>query len=188
MDKGTDAKRLLNGDDVALKLGYVGVKNRSQADINEKKTVLQSLEDERKFFLTNPVYSSLPPKFLGTKSLTNKLTDVLYTHIRLCLPEIIAEISKQISEKETRLTELGPGLPEEDNDRMKLLWKVILPFYFLLKKSDFTFFKIINDFSTAYKNSINGSYDKLSTFDKNRLPAGHRIRLILNDLYSDIRN
>jgi len=29
MDRGTDAKRLLNGDDVALKLGYVGVKCRS---------------------------------------------------------------------------------------------------------------------------------------------------------------
>lgn len=30
MDRGTDAKRLLNGEDVALRLGYVGVKNRSQ--------------------------------------------------------------------------------------------------------------------------------------------------------------
>lgn len=29
MDKGTDAKRLLNGSDVSLRLGYVGVKNRS---------------------------------------------------------------------------------------------------------------------------------------------------------------
>lgn len=92
MDRGTDAKRLLNGEDVALKLGYVGVKNRSQADINEKKTVLKALEDERKFFATSPIYSSLPPSLLGTKSLTNKLTDVLYTHIRTCLPEIIAEI------------------------------------------------------------------------------------------------
>jgi Dynamin central region len=46
MDRGTDAKKLLKGEDVALKLGYVGVKNRSQADINEKKTVLKALEDE----------------------------------------------------------------------------------------------------------------------------------------------
>lgn len=29
MDKGTDAKKLLLGVDVHLKLGYVGVKNRS---------------------------------------------------------------------------------------------------------------------------------------------------------------
>lgn len=46
----------------------------------------------------------------------------------------------------------------------------------------------MNDFSTAYKNSINGSYDRLSVHDKKRLPAGHRIRMILNDLYSDIRS
>ena len=39
MDRGTDAKRLLNGDDVSLRLGYVGVKCRSQADINDKKPV-----------------------------------------------------------------------------------------------------------------------------------------------------
>lgn len=124
MDKGTDARRLLNGDDVGLRLGYVGIKNRSQADINEKKTVLQALEDERKYFTTSPIYSSLPPSLVGTKSLTNKLTDVLYTHIRTCLPEIISEIQKQINEKETRLKELGPGMPDEDKDRMKFLWKV----------------------------------------------------------------
>lgn len=29
MDKGTDARRLLTGEDVGLKLGYVGIKNRS---------------------------------------------------------------------------------------------------------------------------------------------------------------
>lgn len=63
---------------------------------------------------------------LGTKSLTNKLTDVLYSHIRSCLPEIIAEIQRQINEKDSRLKELGPGLPEDDKERMKLLWRVIL--------------------------------------------------------------
>ena len=40
MDRGTDARSLLmNKGEVPLKLGYVGIKNRSQADINEKKTV-----------------------------------------------------------------------------------------------------------------------------------------------------
>jgi hypothetical protein len=33
----------LNKGEVPLKLGYVGIKNRSQADINEKKTVAQAL-------------------------------------------------------------------------------------------------------------------------------------------------
>lgn len=30
MDRGTNAKRMLSGQDVPLRLGYIGVKNRSQ--------------------------------------------------------------------------------------------------------------------------------------------------------------
>lgn len=41
MDRGTDARALLmNKGEVPLKLGFVGIKNRSQADINENKTVI----------------------------------------------------------------------------------------------------------------------------------------------------
>lgn len=44
MDRGTDARDLLlNKGEVPLRLGYVGIKNRSQADIDAKKTVVQSL-------------------------------------------------------------------------------------------------------------------------------------------------
>jgi replication fork clamp-binding protein CrfC len=40
MDRGTDARNLLlNKGEVPLKLGYIGIKNRSQADINDKLTV-----------------------------------------------------------------------------------------------------------------------------------------------------
>lgn len=40
MDRGTDARALLLNKQVPLKLGYVGIKNRSQADINDNKKVL----------------------------------------------------------------------------------------------------------------------------------------------------
>lgn len=43
MDKGTSAKRMLQGQDVPLRLGYVGVKNRSQQDINDNMTVQEAL-------------------------------------------------------------------------------------------------------------------------------------------------
>lgn len=63
MDKGTNAKKALEGRIVSLKLGYVGmilsqslhsqqltyplgVKNRSQEDINNGKTVRENLKDE----------------------------------------------------------------------------------------------------------------------------------------------
>lgn len=44
MDKGTNAKKTLLGQEVQLKLGYVGVKLRSQADIIAKKQVQEALE------------------------------------------------------------------------------------------------------------------------------------------------
>ena len=39
MDQGTDAATMLRGEDVPLRLGYVGVKMRSQQDILNKKPV-----------------------------------------------------------------------------------------------------------------------------------------------------
>ena len=36
MDKGTSAKRMIEGKDVALRLGFVGIKNRSQQDIIDR--------------------------------------------------------------------------------------------------------------------------------------------------------
>lgn len=39
MDKGTDARRMLLGMDIPLKLGYVGVRMRCQMDIDKKVRV-----------------------------------------------------------------------------------------------------------------------------------------------------
>ncbi len=44
MDKGTDAKKMLLGEDISLKYGYVGVKNRSQKDINNNVLVSDALK------------------------------------------------------------------------------------------------------------------------------------------------
>ena len=46
MDKGTSAKETLLNKAIPLKLGYVGVKNRSQYDINNNMVVQNALEEE----------------------------------------------------------------------------------------------------------------------------------------------
>lgn len=46
MDKGVNAKSLLLGQDIPLRLGYVGVICRSQEDINKNKLVSAHLADE----------------------------------------------------------------------------------------------------------------------------------------------
>jgi len=50
---------MLRGDDVPLRLGYVGVKMRSQQDIVNKKPVKDSLKDEKDWFENHRVYSNL---------------------------------------------------------------------------------------------------------------------------------
>ena len=42
MDKGTNAKSMILGHEVPLRLGYVGVKNRSQLDIDSNKRVFKA--------------------------------------------------------------------------------------------------------------------------------------------------
>lgn len=77
MDKGTNARKMLLNDEIQLKLGYVGIRNRSQEDIINKVTVQQSLVDEEKFFQNCTEYKNLPEELFGTKSLTTKLSAIL---------------------------------------------------------------------------------------------------------------
>lgn len=39
MDKGTSAKRMLMNEEIHLKLGYIGIVNRAQEDINNRVPV-----------------------------------------------------------------------------------------------------------------------------------------------------
>ena len=50
MDKGTDALDIFEGKLLPLKLGYIGVVNRSQNDINGKTSITESLRKEKEFF------------------------------------------------------------------------------------------------------------------------------------------
>lgn len=111
MDRGTDARRVLMGQEVSLKLGFIGVKNRSQYDINNKMRVEDALREEKEFFAKHNVYSTLPPGYLGTDTLTHKLTQVLYAHIQSILPEILKETMFRIKACDDRLRELGPSAP-----------------------------------------------------------------------------
>ena len=58
--KGTSAKRMIEGKDVALRLGFVGIKNRSQQDIIDRIPVKAAIEKEELYFNTHPIYSTMP--------------------------------------------------------------------------------------------------------------------------------
>ena len=56
MDSGTDAREVLEGRSLFLRHGWVGVVNRSQADINVKADIRAAREKERAFFRSHPEY------------------------------------------------------------------------------------------------------------------------------------
>jgi len=128
MDKGTNAKNMIMGHDVPLKLGYIGVKNRSQLDIDTNKRVFSALDEEKLYFSSHPVYSTMPQDMLGTANLTKRLTKVLFTHIRNYLPEIVREINAMKKDMEDKLKGLGNPLPNSKQEKLQLLWFMVTEF------------------------------------------------------------
>ncbi len=128
MDRGTNAKRMIMNQEVTLRLGYVGVKNRAQEDIINRIPVQEAIDKERAYFASHPVYSTMPPGLMGCDVLTNKLTKILFTHIKHNLPEIIKEIRQKLKDTETELADLGPPMPSSQSDKMHLLWNMITEF------------------------------------------------------------
>lgn len=56
-------------------LGYIGVVNRSQKDIDGKKDITAAMAAERKFFLSHPAYRHLADR-MGTPYLQKVLNQV----------------------------------------------------------------------------------------------------------------
>ncbi|OLQ15907.1 Dynamin family [Cryptosporidium hominis] len=172
MDRGTDASKMLHGDEVPLRLGYTGVKNRSSADLKAGKSIKDALEDEATFFSTHPVYRNLSPELVGTKNLVSKLTKVLFKHIRTFLPDIRREINARIRTLSSRLDEFGQSVPLESSDRTQLMWAMI------------------TDYCEMIKNTIRGKYDKrLQTYfdhgSDGGMSSGAQIRVIFNELLDE---
>ena len=72
MDAGTNALDILTGRTYPLKLGFIGVVNRSQQDINSEKSMKDALDAETEFFSNHPAYRNLAHKN-GTKYLAKSL-------------------------------------------------------------------------------------------------------------------
>ena len=87
MDQGTDALDLLQGKIYPLRLGYYGVKCRSQKQIDANLSIRDALEQEREFFEKHPTYSSYSDK-LGVAHLSKSMNKILCLHICKCIPNL----------------------------------------------------------------------------------------------------
>ena len=108
-----------------MKLGYVGVKNRSKQDLNNKISMAETARKEKEFFKSHPAYKNLPAGHLGTDVLINKLTKIYFRIIRENLPRIVKAINERLKTAEEELQSLGQPMPTDDAGKMSLLWNMI---------------------------------------------------------------
>ena len=106
MDAGTDAGSILRNEIYPLRMGYIGVVNRSQKDIDTNKPMSESLKKEAEFFSTHPVYKSFVDR-CGTAILSKTLNRILIEHIKRAIPGLRTRVTTLIQDKEQELERLG---------------------------------------------------------------------------------
>eukprot|EP01026_Neomeris_dumetosa_P014813 TRINITY_DN1547_c0_g1_i3.p1 TRINITY_DN1547_c0_g1~~TRINITY_DN1547_c0_g1_i3.p1 ORF type:complete len:629 (-),score=120.26 TRINITY_DN1547_c0_g1_i3:174-2060(-) len=126
MDRGTDVRDELLGRSVPLKMGWVGVVNRSQKAINEKLSIEKARESEMEFFKGSELYRDLPN--VGVKYLTQKLSECLITAVRKELPNIQNVIETGIKQLQMELDRIGAPAPLTRGGMIHLIMKIIRKF------------------------------------------------------------
>ncbi|RZC74147.1 hypothetical protein C5167_049625 [Papaver somniferum] len=106
MDKGTNAIEVLEGRSYRLQHPWVGIVNRSQADINKNVDMIVARRREREYFATSPDYGHLAHK-MGSEYLAKLLSQHLESVIRTQIPGIASLINKSIEELEGEMDHLG---------------------------------------------------------------------------------
>ncbi|KAI1716039.1 dynamin central region domain-containing protein [Ditylenchus destructor] len=110
MDHGTDATKVLKGITIPVKLGIVGVKNRSQEDIINEKSPEDCVQDEETFLRDKyPLLAHVN----GIRYLAKRLNELLIDHIRICLPDLKNSIRAKTREFEKSLSILGETVTPE---------------------------------------------------------------------------
>ena len=110
MDKGTDATEILSGKVIPVKLGIIGVVNRSQQSINENKNIDDQLDMEEEFLETNyPDLASVN----GTPFLEQELSIILINHIKSCLPDLTVRLNQETLKYQEKIKSLGKAVVDE---------------------------------------------------------------------------
>ncbi|KAJ8483221.1 hypothetical protein ONZ51_g4859 [Trametes cubensis] len=162
MDAGTNALDILTGRVYPLKLGFIGVVNRSQADINAEKSLQDALETEAEFFRTHPAYRNIAHKN-GTRYLAKTLNQVLMNHIRDKLPDMKARLNTLMGQAQQELNSFGDAAIYGDKNQQGAL-----------------ILRLMTQFARDFVASIEGTSMDISTKE---LSGGARIYYIFNDVF-----
>uniref|UniRef100_A0A8C1UEE5 Dynamin-1-like protein n=1 Tax=Cyprinus carpio TaxID=7962 RepID=A0A8C1UEE5_CYPCA len=155
MDAGTDALEVLLGRIIPVRLGIIGVVNRSQHDLNTQKSLADSCKDEQVFLQRH--YPSLASR-CGSRYLARTLSRLLMHHIRDCLPELKTRVTVLTAQYQSRLNSYGQ--PVEDHSA--------------------TLLQIVTKFASDYCNTIEGTARHIQTSE---LCGGARICYIFHETF-----
>ncbi|KAJ6823565.1 dynamin-related protein 3A-like [Iris pallida] len=160
MDKGTDARNFLLGKVIPLRLGYIGVVNRSQEDINKNLSIKDALAREENFFRNQPVYHGLS-NCCGIPHLAKKLNQILVLHIRTVLPGLKSRINSQLVAVAKAAAAYGDIAESKAGQGVKLL-------------------NILTKYCEAFTSMVEGKNNEMSTAE---LSGGARIHYIFQSIF-----
>lgn len=163
MDHGTNALDILSGRVYPLKLGFIGVVNRSQQDIQTNKPLAEALQSEREFFRHHPAYRNMANR-CGTQFLAKTLNSTLMNHIRERLPDIKARLNTLMGQTQQELASYGDVTFTGKEHRGSLI------------------LQLMTKFASSFISSIDGTSSEISTKD---LCGGARIYYIFNSVFGN---
>ncbi|KAG7011559.1 Dynamin-related protein 3A [Cucurbita argyrosperma subsp. argyrosperma] len=160
MDRGTDARNLLHGKVIPLRLGYFGVVNRSQEDIILNRSIKDALIAEEKFFRSHPVYDGLADR-CGVPQLAKKLNQILVQHIQAILPGLKSRISSALVSAAKEHGSYGEITESKAGQGALLL-------------------NILSKYCEAFSSMVDGKNEEMSTSE---LSGGTRIHYIFQSIF-----
>ena len=163
MDHGTNALDILSGRVYPLKLGFIGVVNRSQQDIQSNKPMADALKAEAEFFRHHPAYRNMATR-CGTQYLAKTLNTTLMAHIRDRLPDIKARLNTLMGQTQQELASYGSKQFSGKEHRGSLI------------------LQLMTRFATSFISSIDGTSAEISTKE---LCGGARIYYIFNSVFGN---
>ncbi|KAG8675439.1 Dynamin- GTPase protein [Fusarium poae] len=161
MDHGTNALDILSGRVYPLKLGFIGVVNRSQQDIQGNKPMEDALQAETDFFKHHPAYRNISTR-CGTHYLAKTLNTTLMGHIRERLPDIKARLNTLMGQTQQELASYGDMHFSGKEHRGSLILQQM------------------TRFANSFISSIDGTSTEISTKE---LCGGARIYYIFNSVF-----
>lgn len=158
MDRGTNALEVLEGRAYRLQHPWVGIVNRSQADINKNVDMIVARRKEREYFETSPDYGHLASK-MGSEYLAKLLSKHLEAVIRARIPSITSLINKSVEELESELDHLGRPIAIDAGAQL------------------YTILEVCRAFDRIFKEHLDGGRpggDRIYGVFDNQLPAAFR--------------